>query len=463
VKKITSIISALTIALLFFSLASFGQEQKITMVTTKAVGESVTIAVNNGISIAVNWGDGSPVPYSSTGEFITGEAKDDTITITGTGITLLDCSNNALFALNVSKATLLQSLICHRNELTELNINSNKQLVKLRCSENRLTTLSITFNTALKELICYNNQLTALTVNRNTALTTLICSYNQLSKLVTTYNLKLETLWCQDNQIESLDLLKNTKLTSLLCYNNKLTALNTEKTQYLTDIFCGNNSLPYLNIKTDSLIETISCEHNLLDSIALPPVAPRAFYCANNALRYSSLYYQTKVTNYSYSPQDSFLIGDGITTDDIVDLTKEILTTDGYNVNPIYYLRNADGATLVRGEDYKSIAKGKFQFLKPLSNICIEIRTARFDSLLSIVSKSFSVAPGPLSTPEEALNSFSWYVQNGVLIVNVAEPMTVTITNILGQPVRSGYLESGTYEYRLQPGVYILNGEKIVL
>lgn len=462
-KKITSIISALTIALLFFSSMTFAQEQTISMVTTKAVGEPITIAVNNGISVAVNWGDGTPVSYSSTGEFITGEVKGDTLTITGAGITLLNCANNGLSALDVSKATLLQSLICHQNELTELGINSNRQLVKLRCSENRLTTLSATFNTALKELICYGNQLTALSINRNAALTTLICSYNQLSKLVTTYNLKLETLWCQDNQIESLDLSKNTKLTSLLCYNNKLTALNTEKTQYLTDIFCGNNSLTYLNIKTDSLMETISCEHNLLDSIALPPVAPKSFYCNDNALRYSSLYYPSKVTNYSYSPQDSFLIGDGITTDDIVDLTKEILTADGYNVNPIYYLKNADGATLVRGEDYKSIAKGKFQFLKPLSNIYIEIKTTRFDSLLVIVSKSFNVAPGPLSTPADLLSSFSWYVQNGVLVVDVIEPMTVTITNILGQPVRSGYLESGTYEYHLGQGVYILNGEKIIL
>ena len=463
-KKFTSIISALTIALLFFSLASFGQEQKITMVTTKAIGEPITIAVNNGISIAINWGDGSSVPYSSTGEFITGEAKGDTLTITGAGITLLNCANNGLSSLDVSKATLLQSLICHRNELTELNINSNKQLVKLRCSENRLTTLSATFNAALKELICYDNQLTALTVNRNSALTTLICSYNQLSKLVTSYNLKLETLWCQDNQIESLDLLKNTKLTSLLCYNNKLTTLDTEKTQYLTDIFCGNNSLTYLNVKTDSLMETLSCEHNLLDSIALPPVAPRAFYCANNALRYSSLYYPSRVTNYSYSPQDSFLIGDGITTDDIVDFTKEAKTADGYNVSPKYYLRDVAGALLIQGEDYKLMGtSGKFQFLKPQSNIFVEIKTTRFDSLTAIVSRFFNVAPGPLSTPEDALSSFSWYVQNGVLIVEVIEPMTVTITNILGQKVRSGYLESGTYEYRLRQGVYLLNGEKVVL
>ncbi len=464
-KKITSIIPALTIALLFFSSVSFAQEQTITMVTTKAVGDSITIAVNNGVSVAVNWGDGTPVSYSSTGEFVTGEVKGDTLTITGTGITLLNCANNGLSALDVSKATLLQSLICHQNELTELNINSNRQLVKLRCSENQLTSLITTYNSALKELICYDNQLTSLSmINRNTSLTTLICSYNQLSKLSTTYNLKLETLWCQDNQIESLDLTKNTKLISLLCYNNNLTSLKTEKTQYLTDIFCGNNSLTYLNVKTDSLMETLSCEHNLLDSIALPPYAPKAFYCANNALRYSSLYYQTKVANYSYSPQDSFLIGDGVTTDDILDLTKETLTADGYNVSPKYYVRNAGGATLVRGEDYNLMgASSKFQFLKPQSNIYIEIKTTRFDSLPVIVSKPFSVAPGPLSTPADMISSLSWYVQNGTLVVEVTEPMKITITNIVGQTVRTESLEPGTYEYQLKKGVYILNGEKIIL
>ena len=64
---------------------------------------------------------------------------------------------------------------------------------------------------ALRYLDCNNNQLTSLDVTKNTALTTLSCGGNQLSSLDVTKNTALTSLSCS-GQLTSLDVTKNTKL-----------------------------------------------------------------------------------------------------------------------------------------------------------------------------------------------------------------------------------------------------------
>ena len=54
------------------------------------------------------------------------------------------------------------------------------KLETLNCNNNQLTTLDMSKNTALTDLLCFSNQLTSLDVSKNTALTYLNCQYNQL-------------------------------------------------------------------------------------------------------------------------------------------------------------------------------------------------------------------------------------------------------------------------------------------
>ncbi len=74
----------------------------------------------------------------------------------------------------------LEKLNCHNNKLTSLNVSKNTALIELRCSYNQLTTLDVTKNTKLEKLTCYYNQLTSLDVSKNTALTELTCSENKI-------------------------------------------------------------------------------------------------------------------------------------------------------------------------------------------------------------------------------------------------------------------------------------------
>ncbi len=86
----------------------------------------------------------------------------------------LDCSNNQLTKLDVSKNRLLCDLDCSNNQLTALNVSISTIFTALRtldCSNNQLTTLNVG--------LC--NKLTELDVRNNTALTTLYCENNQLT------------------------------------------------------------------------------------------------------------------------------------------------------------------------------------------------------------------------------------------------------------------------------------------
>ena len=97
-----------------------------------------------------------------------------------TALTSLDCYNNQLTTLDVSKNTALKRLYCHINRLTSLDVSKNTALEYLYCYSNQLTTLDVSKNTALKTLDCHGNQLTTLDVSGCTALTGLYCYKNRI-------------------------------------------------------------------------------------------------------------------------------------------------------------------------------------------------------------------------------------------------------------------------------------------
>ena len=138
-------------------------------------------------------------------------------------LTKLQCSDNELSSLDVSKNTALMHLICYKNELSSLDVSKNTALLTLECDANNISSLDVSKNTALTYLRCGNNQLSSLDVSNNAALTYLHCgnffnlytSYNKLSSLDVSDNTDLTSLYCQGNKIFQLDLSKNTKLAHL--------------------------------------------------------------------------------------------------------------------------------------------------------------------------------------------------------------------------------------------------------
>ena len=190
------------------------KEAVMTMTTSKS--GNVDISLEGSGTITIDWGDGKNEthtiePFIDMGGWTTSNrikyshsyssASSRTIRIFGENITYLECSDNQLTDLNVSKNIALTNLNCYGNQLTSLDVSKNILLLNLQCGANQLTSLDVSKNTALMFLQCAINQITSLNVSNNAV---------------------LNSLYCYDNQITSLDVSKNTILHFLQCSNNQL-------------------------------------------------------------------------------------------------------------------------------------------------------------------------------------------------------------------------------------------------
>jgi hypothetical protein len=195
-----------------------------------------------------------PLAFTPDNKFISNHPSvvsyDERITVVGKKITSLsgiehflslkelDCKENKLTTLDVSKNKALTDLFCGYNQLTTLDVSKNMNLTIIGCSYNQLTTLDISKNTNLKELNCAMNQLITINLGENTILRTIFCYNNQLTNLDISKNTNLTGLECYKNKLTTLDVSKNKSLTMLYCYYNKLTCLDVS----------NNNGLVFLAI-----------------------------------------------------------------------------------------------------------------------------------------------------------------------------------------------------------------------
>jgi hypothetical protein len=91
----------------------------ITMVTSKSVGDTISLGITAFGSYTVSGADSVGVnSYKLTSQ---------TVTITG-DVVLLDCNNNSLTALDVSKNTALVWALLLRQHLTSLDVSKNTAL-----------------------------------------------------------------------------------------------------------------------------------------------------------------------------------------------------------------------------------------------------------------------------------------------------------------------------------------------
>ena len=83
----------------------------------------------------------------------------------------------------------------------------------ISCSNRRITSLKgIEYFHTITDLDCINNNLSSLDISKNTQLTGLDCSGNDLRSLNLSKNSLLTILYCNNNNLTSLDISKNSKL-----------------------------------------------------------------------------------------------------------------------------------------------------------------------------------------------------------------------------------------------------------
>ena len=301
-------------------------EGVITMTTTKAVGEKITLDI---------WGDNVTIEgvkepfsihyatYTLTGQtvIIRGNVtrfnawnskltnldasgcttlislkcfgnkpsfgnKLTSLNVSGcTALTELYCNDNQLTSLDVSSCTALKKLDCYRNKLTSLDVSACTALTSLKCFGNKLTSLNVSGCTALTELKCYDNQLTSLDVSSCTALKKLDCYRNKLTSLNVSGCTALTELYCYDNQLTALDVSQNTALTTLYCYRIKLTSLDVSSCTALTELKCNENQLTALDVSQNTALKELECYKNKLTSLDVSScTALKKLKCYKNPL-----------------------------------------------------------------------------------------------------------------------------------------------------------------------------------
>ena len=211
----------------------------------------------------IDWGDGKRETFILTGSGINDEFRHDyskntttkIISIVGVNILLLNCENNQITSLDVSKYTKLRNLICSINKLTSLDISKNTALTILNCYYNQLISLDVSNNTALRSLNCMINQIMNLDVSNNSALTFLDCYYNRLTYLDVSKNTVLKWFGCGANQLTNLDVNNNTELTHFDCQYNQLTSLDVSNNINLAD--------------NDDNLAALNCFNNKMDAASL--------------------------------------------------------------------------------------------------------------------------------------------------------------------------------------------------
>lgn len=210
-----------------------------------------------------------------------------------TALTELDCSNNQLTALDLSRNTELRELVCaynynystHERTLADLDVSQNPALSKLNCTGNLLEDLNVRSNTALTELSCSSNSMQELDVSQNTALTELNCSDNELTSLNVEQNTALTKLNCSKNQLSSLDLSQNAELSDLDCSENQMESLNVSQNTALEELSCRDNVLTELDVSANTALSKLDCADNQLENLNLGQnTALTILDCSNNKL-----------------------------------------------------------------------------------------------------------------------------------------------------------------------------------
>ncbi|WP_348824592.1 T9SS type A sorting domain-containing protein [Flavobacterium aestuarii] len=241
-------------------------------------------------------------------------------------LTTLDVSNSSLTDLTgLEGFTSLKTLNCSNNLLQRINLSKNTDLAILDCSNNaNLTCIQVAniaeatnnWTTTKDEIAAFNLDCTAYTLipDQNFEKRLIEAELDNLvdGKVITANINKIKylqvigksvkdltgiqdfvsltSLNCRSNQLTSIDLSKNTNLSTLICDSNQLTTLDISKNTALTQLDCSLNQLKELNVSTNTALKELNCYSNKLVTLDVNQnTALTTFYCSKNQLTNLSL------------------------------------------------------------------------------------------------------------------------------------------------------------------------------
>ena len=197
----------------------------------------------------------------------------------------LNCGNNNISHLDVSKNIKLKNITCWVNKLTSLDVSKNTELEELYCMNNKLTELNVGNNKKLRRLNINDNSISSLDLSQNNSLFALMALNNKLSQINLSNCLQLTEFWCNNNNLTTLDVSANTNLTSFICSQNQLTQINIGNNTNLIDFFCSNNQISSFDLSKITKVEKLDCSYNLINNIDISKnTSLKQFSCVGNKI-----------------------------------------------------------------------------------------------------------------------------------------------------------------------------------
>lgn len=468
----------LSLALFAAAMTAAADSQKVTMTTSRPVGQTMTILVNaTRIGVTVDWGDGTPVSYVAEKpggvQEISGTVLGSTITLEAPkGLVMLSAEGNELTAIDLSKATEMRSLYLQHNQLTSINVSTLAALTDLNLSDNQLTSVSLSATKLpnIETLNLSSNPLTATSFSFAPArLQYLNLADNQYKTLTISKAADLDALIVSGNQLTNLGLPGNLSLLDARGNNVSKITMPATGEPMMQQCLLDDNAIQTLDLTTSTALNTLTIARNGAQSVALSNKAKLQVYdCSENALSFGSLPIKSNIPTvyFAYAPQAELditncglhegswgtrylpwlLMNPDYATrsneEYQLDLTAH---KDGSAANSVvfdvYTVKDGESVLLEKASatqktlDY-SLVGGKMTLLKEYSDIYIKMTDPAYPDLV-ITTNHFA----SLDTTKESIDA----------VVNDL-PASTEAYDLQGRRVQEG-----------RSGLYIQNGKKIII
>lgn len=377
---------------------------------------------------------------------VSGEGK---VKIYGDNIVYFECSSRVdgaqILSLDVTKATTLRDLTANTNKLTSIDLTKNTELEKLTINNNQLTSIDISKCTKLTTLDITNNLLTAIDITKNQALQTLRIGQNKFTgELDLSTNPTIMKVYALDMELNSVKIGNNTASKPLFSFNNnKLTSFDASGIQD------ASNAYLYLS-------------GNQLTEIKLPSAKMKTLNISKNNFTLATLPDATTAAkNFTYAPQNDYVIAESYKVGDVLDLSSQTSAT----LNTQFAVYKSDKTALTKGTDY-TVADGKITFLTAQEAVYVTMSSALYSKFTGTSIYKTTVTKVEGSTGINAVTAQDVKVStadNAISISGLSQGDAVTVANLGGAVVASFHANSANAHVQAAKGLYIvsINGKAI--
>ncbi len=441
------------------TMTAFAQTEPAIELQAEVDGNTRTLTIGLGVegTVQIDWGNGEKVTSEVIPAFsgnnwvnVSGTVSGDgKVKIYGDNIVYFECSSRVdgaqVLSLDVTKATTLKDLTAYTNKLASIDLTKNTELEKLTIYSNQLTSIDISKCTKLTTLDIKNNLLTAIDITKNQALQYLAISENKFAgELDLSTNPALRNVYALNMELNSVKIGNNTASKPLFSLNNnKLTSIDASGIQD-----AGNATLNLIG--------------NQLTEIKLPSAKMSILRISKNNFTLATLPDATTAAkNFTYAPQNDYVIAESYKVGDVLDLSSQTSAT----LNTQFAVYKSDKTALTEGTDY-TVADGKITFLTAQEAVYVTMSSALYRQFTGTSIYKTTVTKVEGSTGINAVTAQGVKVStagNEISISGLSQGDAVTVANLGGAVVANFHASSANAHVQAAKGLYIvsINGKAI--